>query len=176
MINSGDEFGNSQKGNNNPYCQDNEISWLNWNDLDTNEELFRFVKSLIALRKENTIFHRKEPLKIMDDKSCGYPDISYHGEMAWYPKFENYNRHIGVMYCGEYSEKEDVREDDFYIAYNMYWQNKRFALPKLPKDRAWCLLLDTRDGFMEETKALDIQTDILVHDRSVVVLIGKKKK
>lgn len=176
MINSGDEFGNSQKGNNNPYCQDNEISWLNWNDLDTNEELFRFVKSLIALRKENTIFHRKEPLKIMDDKSCGYPDISYHGEMAWYPKFENYNRHIGVMYCGEYSEKEDVREDDFYIAYNMYWQNKRFALPKLPKDREWCLLLDTRDGFMKETKALDVQTDILVHDRSVVVLIGKKKK
>lgn len=176
LLLSGDEFGNTQRGNNNPYCQDNEISWLNWTNLETNRDLFLFVKQLIALRRENTVFHRKEQPRIMDTKSCGYPDLSYHGEMAWFPRFENYNRHIGVMYCGEYSDREDVREDDYYIAYNMYWQKVRFALPKLPKDRQWFLLLDTGKGFEEKIEALPVQTEIVVHDRSIVVLVGKKIK
>ncbi len=175
LILSGDEFGNSQRGNNNPYCQDNEISWLNWSNKDTNQDIFEFVKSLIALRKKNTVFHRREQPKIMDTKSCGYPDLSYHGELAWYPKFENYNRHIAVMYCGEYSDREE-REDDFYIVYNMYWLDIRFALPKLPKDREWCLLFDTGKGFYKKAEALPAQSNIVVKDRSVVVLIGKKKE
>lgn len=175
LILSGDEFGNSQRGNNNPYCQDNEISWLNWENIEGNRDIFDFVKALIALRKEHTIFHRREQPRIMDTKSCGYPDISYHGEMAWYPKFENYNRHIAVMYCGEYAE-DGRREDDFYIIYNMYWLDTRFALPKLPKDREWCLLLDTGTGFEEDEKALPRQNEILVKDRKIVVLRGKKKE
>lgn len=175
LILSGDEFGNSQRGNNNPYCQDNEISWLNWDNREANRDIFDFLKALIALRKKNTVFHRKRQPRIMDTKSCGYPDLSYHGEMAWYPKFEKHNRHIAVMYCGEYADREE-REDDFYIIYNMYWLDIRFALPKLPKDREWHMLLDTAEGFLKEQLALKEQSEILVKDRRVVVLRGKKKE
>ena len=65
----------------------------------------------------------------------GYPDISYHGEQAWYAQFENYNRHLGIMYCGLYEQKQDKTPDDFiYIAYNMHWITHEFALPILPKE------------------------------------------
>lgn len=174
MLVSGDEFGRSQKGNNNSYCQDNEINWVNWTLMDKNREIFEFVKAMIALRLSHPIFHQRNQLRVMDYKSCGYPDISYHGEMAWYPKFENYNRHLGVMYCGEYGKLPDGKSDAvFYIAYNLYWQNHRFALPKLPKNKKWHILMDTKRGFVEKTVPLEVQTDILVSDRSVILLVGK---
>lgn len=80
LIFMGDEFGNSQKGNNNPYCQDNDTTWLNWKNLNSNKEIFSFMKKLIAFRKEHGELHQKMPLRMMDYKSCGYPDLSYHGE------------------------------------------------------------------------------------------------
>ena len=137
----GDEFGNSQKGNNNPYCQDNDITWLNWKDLNKNQEMYTFVKELIALRKSTGVFHLPKECMIMDYKSCGSPDISYHGSEAWKPSWEHYSRHIGFMLCGEYAE--GCEGSFYYVAVNMHWEDHDFALPKLPKNKKWKKLMTT---------------------------------
>lgn len=144
LIMMGDEFGNSQGGNNNPYCQDNETAWLNWSNLEKNKEFFTFVKDLIALRMNHPILHMEMPLRLMDYISCGYPDLSYHGEEPWKPCFEYYSRQLGVMLCGKYAMKNRRVEDDFfYIAFNMHWEEHSFGLPDLPKDLEWTFTLST---------------------------------
>ena len=82
LLMAGDEFGNSQDGNNNAYCQDNAVSWLNWKLLETHKDQVDFVKRLIAFRKAHKMFHMDREPRIMDYKSCGRPDVSYHGENA----------------------------------------------------------------------------------------------
>ena len=79
LLLAGDEFGNSKDGNNNSYCQDNEVSWLNWNLLKTNRDIYEFTKAVIAFRKSHPVFHMAGEPKIMDYLSCGRPDVSYHG-------------------------------------------------------------------------------------------------
>ncbi|MBE5864920.1 MAG: hypothetical protein E7292_01740 [Lachnospiraceae bacterium] len=138
LIFMGDEFGNSQKGNNNPYCQDNAVTWLDWNDLNKNAEIYAFWKEMMALRKSHPILRPEDELKIMDYISCGYPDLSYHGESAWRARMDSYNRQIGIMYCGKYTRLSRGVEDAFlYLAMNMYWESGRLAMPKLPKGLKW---------------------------------------
>lgn len=172
-INSGDEFGHTQLGNNNPYCQDNEISWIDWNKVKKHKELFEYIKSLISFRNEHPILHMSKELKIMDYLCCGYPDLSYHGEKAWYPDFDPDSKQIGIMYCGKYEIKENKKEDDFiYLAFNMNCEAKDFSLPSLPPDKKWRIALDTSQ---EEPidKEITIQKNLNVKERSIVVLIGK---
>uniref|UniRef100_UPI004055E14F alpha-amylase family glycosyl hydrolase n=1 Tax=Acetatifactor sp. TaxID=1872090 RepID=UPI004055E14F len=147
MIFMGDEFGNSQKGNNNPYCQDNTITWLDWKDLERNEKLNNFWKQLITLRKCHPVLHQSREPRIMDYIACGYPDLSYHGQNAWRPQTENYSRCIGIMYCGKYAKINHRTKDDdfFYIAFNMHWEEHKFGLPKLPRGMRWELLFHTGD-------------------------------
>lgn len=148
LIFMGDEFGNSQKGNNNPYCQDNGITWLDWNDRERNADILAFWKEMVALRKAHKVLHPAQACKIMDYISCGYPDLSYHGDSAWRPRLDSYNRHIGVMYCGKYAE------DDFvYLAYNMYWEQRTLAMPKLPQGMKWKLVTSTEVIPEKETVA-----------------------
>ncbi len=175
MLLAGDEFCNSQFGNNNAYCQDNEISWLNWNLEKVNESTVTFVKNLIQIRKEHPILHMEYQFRNMDYISCGFPDLSFHGTKAWYPDFSHYSRMLGVMLSGNYV-KINRKENDqnFYFAYNMHWEKHEFDLPKLPKGMLWHLLLDTA----ENTNIADIQPIVNqkhydVVARSVVVLIGK---
>ena len=131
LIFMGDEFGNSQQGNNNPYCQDNKITWLNWQDREKNAELLNFWKQMIAFRKAHPILHPVEELRILDSLSCGYPDLSYHGQNAWRPQTESYNRHVGIMYCGKYAKTPQGGEDSFlYVAMNMHWEPQKLAFPK----------------------------------------------
>lgn len=177
LILSGDEFGNSQDGNNNAYCQDNEIGWVSWNKEKTNERLLTFVKELIAFRKEHPIFYPAKGFQNMDTLGCGYPDLSFHGEEAWRPNTDNYNRHIGMMYCGKYAKQFAKEDSFFYVAYNMHWVPHSFALPKLPKGKKWHLILDTEQetGFVPE-KVLDDQQEALVKERSIQIFVGMKEK
>ena len=84
LIFQGDEFGNSQGGNNNAWCQDNETGWVNWKKLRQNKELFEFVKEAVSIRKMHSILHLESELKGADYKAVGYPDISYHSNQPWY--------------------------------------------------------------------------------------------
>lgn len=180
LLLAGDEFGNSKSGNNNAYCQDNELSWINWNQLRTNKDIWDFATFIINFRKEHPIFHMEEEPLNMDYLACGHPDVSFHGEKAWRPEYENFRRQLGVLYCGEYGKKEDGAPDDyFYVMYNMHWEPHEFGPPRPPKGRRWHVAVDTSlsqiNGYYppgEEPIAQD-QRRYLVNGRSVVVLIGK---
>ncbi|QHQ62853.1 alpha-amylase [Anaerocolumna sedimenticola] len=175
LLLAGDEFGNSQEGNNNAYCQDNEISWLDWNLLEQNNSLFQFVKQLIKLRMEHPILHMEEQLRNMDYISCGLPDISFHGIKAWYPDYKHYSRVLGVMLAGNYV-KINRNENDriFYLGFNMHWENHGFDLPKLPSGKQWYVLYNSNTGgdSMEE-QVLTNQRIYEIPARSAAVLISK---
>ena len=182
VLLAGDEFGNSQNGNNNAYCQDNEISWLNWNLNKWDQALLDFVKHVIAFRKAHPVFHMKQEPRVMDYLACGHPDISYHGVNAWQPEFENFRRQIGILYCGAYAKKPNGENDDFFfVIFNMHWEPHSFALPNLPKNLVWSLAFDTSDsaagGYYEEGQEHQIlnQKNYMVPSRSVLVFQGKKK-
>lgn len=154
LIFMGDEFGNSQKGNNNPYCQDNVITWLDWNSLKKHSELWEFWKQLVHFRRDHAILRPKRELRLMDDLACGYPDLSYHGQNAWRPQTENYFRHIGVLLCEKYSGTEEAKDGLIYMAMNMHWESHGLALPRPPKGMCWRLAFSTaaeEDGQKEET-------------------------
>lgn len=155
LLMAGDEFGNSQDGNNNAYCQDNAVSWLNWKLLETHKDQVDFVKRLIAFRKAHKMFHMDREPRIMDYKSCGRPDVSYHGENAWKPEFENFRRQFGILYWGAYAKRSDGSDDaNFYVAYNMHWEPHMFGLPHLPKGAKWRVICNTGDP-----DAADLPTD-----------------
>ena len=172
MILSGDEIGNSQEGNNNPYCLDNEISWVNWKAAKRSAELTEFVKAVITFRKQHKILRMAKELTLMDTLSCGYPDVSYHGKHAWYGGFEHTNRQIGVMYCGKYAGAESF----IYVAYNLHWAKQEFALPHLPGKMKWQIAIDTAVGVYQKGEAPELETQniLTVPERTCMVLIGTK--
>ncbi len=180
MLNSGDELLNTQNGNNNPYCQDNETGWIVWKQNQRIKEIYEFTKMLIKLRTTHPILHPEREFRIMDYAACGFPDLSYHGEQAWNPRFENHLRHIGIMLCGKYARLTRAREDDFfYFAYNMHWEDHTFALPKLPKGLKWkvCLITCDENAGKIIYKTLSEGGDIVtVPDRCVCVLTSEEDK
>ena len=168
-ILSGDEFMNTQKGNNNAYCQDNLISWLDWNQLSRQEELYTFVCRLIALRKACM----KQIAKKSEDTMgrSGIPQISYHGEDAWQMPAGRASRQLGVFYHEESTEK------DFYIAYNMHWLSHSFALPSLPKGMEWVCMAGTKEGVLDEKEAVPVKDKkVQLEERTIKVLLEGRLK
>ncbi len=173
MLFSGDEFGNSQLGNNNPYCQDNETGWVDWKALDKNAEIFDYVKFLIEFRRTHSILHKKEPFKLMDYISCGYPDMSCHGKEAWRPDLSGHSHILGMLYCGMY-DKEAKDNQFIYVCYNMHWTKSDIALPKAPEGYAWTLLSDTEnDAELGSIVKTDDKNNTLetLFDRSVRIYV-----
>lgn len=182
LIYAGDEFGNSQDGNNNAWCQDNATGWTDWKAMTKNPGLLEFVKRAIAFRMEHPILHMPKELKGVDYKAFGFPDVSFHGERAWYLGTENTSRLLGVMYNGAYADKADGTQDDFlYVGYNFHWENRTLALPNLPNGMEWVKLVDTSDGdqnnWFKKTEETFVKA-ISVLPRSIVVLtaVASKKK
>jgi len=173
MILAGDEFANSQKGNNNAYCQDNAISWLTWGDVDKNKELHTFVKDIIAFRKEHALLHKSKEYTMLDEAICGYPDLSYHSEEPWKCSYDDLTRHFGMMYCGDYSDDETEKGTFIYLAVNMHWIPHEFALPKMPDGVKWQLVYDTDSKECRINKTLKKQNTFTVNERSIQVLIAK---
>ena len=136
MFPAGDEFCNTQFGNNNPYCQDNEISWLDWGRLKDNESLFRFVADMIAFRKSHPVVRGKTA-----PAHCGWPDISLHNGAAWNGSVDGYTRQIGIMFCGR--NEGDTEDDWVFLAVNAHWEPHWQELPALPEGYSWRLEMDT---------------------------------
>lgn len=179
MIYGGDEIANSQNGNNNAYCQDNPVGWIDWKGLKKNEKLLQFVKDAIAFRKEHPVLHQGKELKGVDYLTKGFPDISFHGERAWYCSQENTSRLLGVMYCGHYAQKQDGTFDDhIYVAYNFHWEPRKIALPNLPEGIVWKKAVDTSDtpkeGFFHESEE-EYEKTIEIAPRTIVVLLGRQE-
>lgn len=135
MFLAGDEFGNTQYGNNNPYCQDNEISWLDWGMIEKNRWLYDFFKKMIAFRKAHPAIRM-----VTEPCSCGFPDVSFHNGVPWDQDFNYESRLVGVMFAG----KKDNGEDDIvYIAINAFWETNAIELPRLPDTLRWIEAINT---------------------------------
>ncbi len=137
LIMAGDEFGNTQEGNNNAYCQDNEIGWVNWSQFAKYKEDREFLKALIAFRKEHGLISKEVPFKFNDYRSMGAPDLSYHGENAWIAQLDPGRKSLGMLYCGAYAE-DGKSKTDIYVGYNFYSENVTLALPILA-NKQWSL-------------------------------------
>lgn len=164
---AGDEFGNSQGGNNNVYCQDNETGWVDWSRLEREKSFFHYVKELIAFRKKHGILHQKEALTGTDRSGSGIPDISYHGEAAWQIQQEASSRQLGILYSGS-----PKKESNCFLVYNMHWIAHSFALPALPKDQAWYQVMSTEEGFYEQPLLIEGKRSIILEGRSVAVFVA----
>lgn len=165
---AGDEFGNTQFGNNNPYCQDNEITWLDWNGILDHSELLEFVKRLIAFRKEHSIFSPKEQMDGSKSYGYGIPEISYHGYDAWALNCEEDSRSFGIFYY----KKEQV--DEFImLLYNMHWEKTELGLPTLPNGKSWYEAASTEEGVFSSEIALGRLHRVEVGARCVKVIVGK---
>lgn len=172
MLMAGDEDCNTQKGNNNTYCQDNPVGWKDWSRSRAAKEFTKYVKQMIAFRKAHAILRMEQPMKLADAKGHGYPDLSYHEESAWIsPRYRN-RKAIGIMYCGKYAGEEE----DIYIGFNFSDFPKKLALPCQKGKRAWYLAMDTtaRYAFLPEQEELK-ETWYLLDAQSVCIIIGKQK-
>lgn len=165
---AGDEFGNTQKGNNNVYCQDNPVAWLDFGRLPKEQELHDFVQDLIAFRKEHKLLHPEREMTGIDRTSCGLPDVSYHGESAWRAQTDVSSRQLGVYYHDTVKDEENL-----YVAYNMHWLPHKFALPTLPKGLRWYECVSTDEGVLKEPRPVEDTRGIEVPQRTIRVLIGR---
>ncbi len=164
---AGDEFGNTQSGNNNVYCQDNELAWLDWRDLEREKTFFQYVKGLIALRKAYPILHQPIGLAGYDRTGTGVPDISYHGSCAWKVSERKTNKQLGVYYHGE-------ENTDCYVAYNMHSKEQSFAIPTLPKEKKWYQVFSTADEEVTlKERLVDCQKEIMIEGRTIVMFVGR---
>lgn len=170
MFLAGDEFGNTQFGNNNSYCQDNEVSWLDWSLLEKNRELFEFFKFMIHFRKKHTVIRKKLP-----DAVCGLGSLNTRNEYGEL-NIEKEARMLAVSFAGYDSEKG--KDDIVYVAVNPYWKDTRIFLPDLQGRETWYLCVNTYgDGagryVYPEGEEVRIESEFVMKPRSVAVFTTK---
>jgi glycogen operon protein len=179
MILMGDEMGRSQNGNNNTYCHDNELNWLNWDLLETNSDLFQFVKHCISFRKTHPVLRNSRHFWNRDYMNSGYADITWHGIKAWSADWSTHSRILAFMLCGKHAQQGTAEDNYIYVAMNMHWQAHWFEIPGLPAGMQWHLFANTgvpagEDSYQPGSEPLlENQRSILIGDRSVVILVGK---
>ncbi len=139
MFVAGDEFGRSQMGNNNAYCQDNEISWLNWDLLHENAELFRFFRLLIALRKKHPIFRRRDFFPAPGQSSS--PEIEWQSTTPDKQDWSAQSKILAFQLHGYVAGKQ--HENDFFVMLNCHKKEIAFTLPTRKDSCKWRLLIDT---------------------------------
>ena len=170
MISAGDEFANTQYGNNNPYCQDNDISWINWDKLRDNEDIFNFWRKMISFRKEHPILRGSS-----EAAHCGLPDSSYHGHQAWNLDTSFNSHYVGVMYAGR--NNANTEDEVIYLAINAHWERAEVYLPKLPHNEFWLQIVNTSlpmsENFVEDiSEAKILDSFLIMEPRSVVLLLA----
>lgn len=171
MFFAGDEFCNTQFGNNNAYCQDNIISWLDWSRLEEFKEIHDFVRHMIQFRKEHPILR-----KMTKPSSCQFPEISVHNGTPFNASTDYKTKLIGIMYAGR--NEEDTEDDIVFYCMNAYWEPLVMQFPVLPNGKHWHVDTNTNaeyfDGedFTEKTELLGVNT-IRVPARTTIILVAE---
>ena len=179
MMLMGDEMGRTQHGNNNAYCHDNELNWLDWGLLAQNPDLFEFAQRIIAFRHAHPVLRPKEHFRGESTRGCSCADITWHGTRAWSADWSAGSRVMAFMLCGNHAKGGTVQDDQIYVAVNMYWDALPFELPEPPDGRLWYLSVNTSMPASEDIfepgcePLLQDQGSVLVGGRSVVVLVGR---
>ncbi len=159
MFLAGDEFGNTQFGNNNAYCQDTKISWLDWNLLEKNQEIFKFFKKMIKFRRSHDI--------LRDDTatcSLGFPMISEHSKEPWQQN-PNDTHYLGMMFAGR--TKDNKNDDVIYIALNMHWEEAHVRLPDIHNYNSWREAINTDNE--NRINALIMNDRVVIPPRTVII-------
>lgn len=144
MILMGDEFRRTQRGNNNSYCQDNEISWVDWSLKEKNHDLFRFVKNMIAFRKDHPVLRRRSFFTGGIKGIYTDPDLSWHGPDGKEPDWSGKEKAVAVFLNGEYTlEEYDIEDNSLYVIFNPSMRNLYFRLPESLSSREWRVAIDT---------------------------------
>lgn len=170
MFLAGDEFGNTQYGNNNAYCQDNEVSWLNWNMLEKNRDIYEFFKYMIQFRKKHDVVR----------KFSGYCSLKFPEIQVMEPE-ENL-KVLRIVYAGRSAQGSTNEKDDIVcLAINVFWEEQEFWLPCLTADMGWFVAADTglkylADGIprSEEDMPEIACGRIRIMPRSVCVFMAKE--
>ena len=179
MILMGDEVGRTKRGNNNTYCHDNELNWLDWTLLKSNADLFQFFKNCIAFRQAHPVLRGNSYFRHEDYVGSGYADITWHGTQAWNADWSDASRVLAFMLCGKHAQDGTKVDDYIYVAMNMYWEALPFEIPGLPEGIEWHVFVNTSAPPPEDVwelgaePPLEDQHNFLVGGRSVVILVGK---
>lgn len=171
MFLSGDEFCDTRYGNNNPYCQDNVISWLDWSLYEKNRDMFEFFRYMIAFRMDHPAIRRD-----LEPSYIGFPSMSIHGLTPWKPD-EPESAYVSCVLFSGYDE-ENSHEDLVYVAVNAHWTAAEMTLPDLPEGYCWRIAVNTgdpkRQTFAEKEMPL-AEKNLLLGERSVIVFVGMKQ-
>lgn len=180
MLLAGDELRRSQDGNNNAYCQDNEISWFNWRNAETYADVYDFVRKTIALRRSHPVFRRQEFLEGKSHASGSIPDVSWFSSDGKPLDWNHANHFLAFRLGGNKSETHsDVDDNDFFLMCNSGTVDTTVKLPSAGKKRRWYRLVDTSVpspcDFLDEDKAepLEVQKTYVLPSRTMAILIGK---
>ncbi len=174
MFFAGDEFGNTQYGNNNSYCQDNEISWLNWENLETHRDLFAFFRFMIAYRFRHPVIRRELPGAV-----CGMDPIRVYDVRA--EKVELLKETWTFSLCFAGYDRERGEDDLVCISINTYWEDVTIMLPRFHNQVAWYLSVNTygdNEGryTYPEGSGVRIDHEFIMRPRSVAVFTGRSTK
>lgn len=178
MLLGGDELGRTQKGNNNGYCQDSEISWFNWDLVQGNEDLVNFCRELIYFRRQHPVFRRRKWFQ--GQAIRGVPDISWYNpdgsEMTQEQWDIGYAKSIALFLNGNLipspgQQGQKVSDDSFLLFFNAHWELIEFALPNGFPEDAWQMMIDTKEPrFIQDERVFTGNQAIPVMGRSIVVL------
>ncbi len=177
MIVMGDEVARTQQGNNNTYCQDNALNWLDWSLVQENSEIFRFFQNMIGFRNAHPVLRGNGHFRNSDYMGCGYPDISWHGAQAWNADWSDGAKTLAFMLSGQHAKGGTVSDNDVYVAFNMHWESQHFGLPGLPEGYKWHVFANTAAPEDSYTPGLEPelaeQSHLLLGSRSVAILVSK---
>ncbi|HLK56954.1 MAG TPA: glycogen debranching protein GlgX [Chthonomonadaceae bacterium] len=179
MALMGDEMGRSQHGNNNAYCHDSEISWLDWMLLERNSDLVHFVRHMIAFRHAHPVLRQREHFRNQDYVGSGYADISWHGVRPWQADWSDSSRILAFLLCGKHARGGTVQDDYIYAAISNYWETLEVEPPQPPAGLQWHVAVNTgmscpSDIFpLGQEPRLENQRHLLLGPRSIIVLVSK---
>jgi glycogen operon protein len=177
MLMAGDEFLRSQNGNNNAWCQDNEVSWIDWSLAEHNADFLRFARMLIALRRRHSALRRRTFFRGSGPTAALAPDVIWHGVEPLRPDFSGTSRTLAYCLDGQQAGREPDR--DFYVAINAWEERIDFTIPRSPSGRPWHRVLDTvlpspRDIVnLDEGPRVAAGVSYPVAGRSILVLVSE---
>ena len=166
MLLAGDEFANTQYGNNNAYCQDNEVSWLDWNQLAKNKELFTFVRKMIAFRKAHPVLRTR--FFESGYNGTGYPEISFHGLTPWEHDSNTGTLTVACLWAEDHKKYRTKQDAFLYLTVNAHWEDHAFRLPVIPEGYHW-----KPEASSSPYGRLTENGEAFVPARSVMLLTGK---
>jgi glycogen operon protein len=174
MLLMGDEIGHTQGGNNNSYCHDNAVSWLDWRNVEKEKELLRFFSKLLAFRQAHPVLRGNRFFEHRDYVGSGKPDIGFHGTRVGQPDWGGASTCLAYLLCGKHATPQD---NDIYVAINMYWDGLPFQVPPALDGKSWRVAINTsmrspEDIYDSEGGPRVDSAEVIVGGRSIMVLVA----